>query len=301
VLAAQGEAAQVAQVFCLASNVAVWAGGQHVLAMLDPIYEVPLWLTVIVFIAALVAATELGFRQGRKSYGKADPDTKSWVTMIVASVLGVLGLLLAFTMNMAVTRYDSRRLLVVEEANAIGTSYWRAQLVPPPEGPELLNLLREYTEVRIQFSAVPRVQFLRGEDREVNATHERSGQLQGEIWSRAAAYAQKDPRSVTAGLLLQTLNQTFDLEAARWAAYHAHVPASVIWADCMLALLAALLVGYGLGLSGHRNFFHVIMLAVCITVVMVVILDLDDPRHGFIRVGYQSLLDVQRQMGPPTR
>jgi hypothetical protein len=268
--------------------------------MLDPIYGVPLWLTVIVFIAAIMAATELGFRHGRRLYGKEDADTKSWITTIVASVLGVLGLLLAFTMNMAVTRYDSRRLLVVEEANAIGTSYWRAQLVPPPEGPELLNLLREYTEVRVQFSAAPRVQFITREGREINATHERSGQLQGEIWARAAAYAQKDPRSVTAGLLLQTLNQTFDLEAARWAAFHAHVPSSVIWADGLLALLASLLVGYSLGLGGHRSFFHVIMLAVCITAVMVVILDLDDPRHGFIRVGYQSLLDVQKQMGPPT-
>jgi len=268
--------------------------------MFDPIYGVPEWLTAIVLIAAIVGATELGYRRGRKSHGKEDTDTKSWITTIVASVLGVLGLLLAFTINMSVTRFDARRLLVVEEANAIGTSYWRSQLVPPPEGPELANLLREYTQVRIQFSAAARVQFIPSKDRVLKETHERSGKLQGEIWSRAAAFAQKDPRSVTAGLLLQTLNQTFDLEAARWAAFHAHVPSSVIWADCMIALLASLLVGYSLGLAGHRSFFHVIMLALCITLVIIVIVDLDDPRHGFIRVGYQSLLDVQRQMGPPT-
>lgn len=271
------------------------------LAMVDPIYAVPEWLTAIVLIAALVAAIELGFRQGRKLCGKADSDTKSWITTIVASVLGVLGLLLAFTMNMSVVRFDARRLLVVDEANAIGTSYWRAQLVPPPEGPELANLLREYTQTRVDFSKAARIQFVTAKgDRAVNDAHERSGQLQGEMWSRAAVYAQKDPRSVTAGLLLQTLNQTFDLEAARWAAFHAHVPPSVIWADFITALLASLLVGYSLGLSGHRSIFHMVMLALCITVVMVVILDLDDPRHGFIRVGYQPLLDVQRQMGPPT-
>jgi hypothetical protein len=268
--------------------------------MIDPIYGVPEWLTAIAFIAAILAAIELGFRQGHKSYGKADPDTKSWITTIVASVLGVLGLLLAFTMNMSVTRYDFRRMLVLEEANAIGTSFWRAQLVSPPEGPELANLLRDYTQTRIDFSQAARIQFITAEDRDINAAHERAGQLQEEMWSRASAFAQKDPRSVTAGLLLQTLNQTFDLEASRWAAFHAHVPASVIWADCMMALLASLLVGYSLGLAGRRSFFHVLILALCITLVMVVILDLDDPRHGFIRVSYQSLLDVQRQMGPPT-
>src|SRR5215471_6821638 len=275
------------------------AGGQHVLTMLDPIYGVPEWLTAVVLIVAILAATELGFRQGHKSYGTEDADTKSWITTIVAAVLGVLGLLLAFTMNMAVTRFDIRRLLVVEEANAIGTSYWRAQLVPPPEGPELVNLLREYTQARIDFSKAARVQFVADVDKEINAARERSGQLQEEMWARAATFAQKDPRSVTAGLLLQTLNQTFDLEASRWAAFNAHVPPSVIWANCMIALLAALLVGYSLGLAGHRSIFHMVMLALCITVVMIVILDLDDPRHGFIRVGYQPLMDVQRQMGPP--
>jgi hypothetical protein len=271
-----------------------------VLTMIDPIYEVPEWLTAIVFIAAILAATELGFRHGRRSRGKEDSDTKSWITTIVAAVLGVLGLLLAFTMNMSVTRFDARRLLVVDEANAIGTSYWRAQLVPPPEGPELIDLLRKYTEARIELSAAERAQFVTSEDRAINEAHERSTSLQGEMWSLASTYAQKDPRSVTAGLLLQTLNQTFDLEASRWAAFHAHVPGSVIWADCTMALLASLLVGYSLGLAGHRSFFYIIMLALCITVVMVVILDLDDPRHGFIRVGYQSLLDVQRQMAAPT-
>ena len=267
--------------------------------MIDPIYGVPEWLTAIVFIAAILAATELGFRRGRKFFGKEDSDTKSWITTIVASVLGVLGLLLAFTMNMSVVRFDARRLLLVDEANAIGTSFWRAQLVPPPEGPELANLLREYTQKRIDFSKASRAQFITAEDRDINESHQRSGELQKEMWSRAAAFAQKDPRSVTAGLLLQTLNQTFDLEASRWAAFHAHVPASVIWADCMMALLASVLVGYSLGLAGHRSIFHVVMLAVCITVVMMVILDLDDPRHGFIRVGYRPLLELQQQMGPP--
>jgi hypothetical protein len=282
------------QVLCFASNLGVAAGGQHVLAMMDPIYGVSEWLVMLVVLATLLGASEFGFRFGRRSCAKTDQDMKSWITTVAASVLGMLGLLLAFTMSMAVTRYDARRLLVLDEANAIGTSFWRAQLAPAPEGPEIANLLREYTELRIQFTTT------RPNDKRFQESRERSGQLQTELWSRAAAFAQKDPRSVTAGLLLQTLNQTFDLEEARWIAFHAHVPESVIWVDWVVALLASALLGHSLGLAGRRNFFHLGMLAVCITLVMAVIVDLDDPRRGLIRVSQRPLLDVQQQMGPAT-
>ncbi len=164
----------------------------------------------------------------------------------------------------------------------------------------MANLLREYTAARIQFTKLRRIQFGTAEDKSLLEAHERSGRLHAELWSRAAAVAQKDPRSVPAGLLLQSLNQVFDLEQARWTTFHTHVPGSVIWADFVVALLASVLVGYSLGLAGRRNFTYLFMLAVCLTVVMIVIVDLDDPRRGFIRVNLQPLLDVQQQMGPPT-
>jgi hypothetical protein len=258
------------------------------------IYGVRLWLVALVFFLAILAASEFGFNHGRKARVNSDSETRSWITTTAASVLGVLGLLLGFTMTMAVARYDARRLLVLDEANAIDTSYWRAQLVPAPEGPEIINLLREYTEVRIRFGEAGR------DESQVIAARKRSGQLQAELWSRASAFAQKDPRSVPAGLLLQALNQTFDLEESRWTAYRAHVPESVIWASAVVALLAAVLVGDSLGLSGRRNFFNLCTLALCITLVLLVIMDLDEPRQGLIHVSSQPLVDVQQQMGPPT-
>jgi hypothetical protein len=278
----------------------VQGAGQLLLAMLDPIYGVPEWFLALMFLGGLLAASELGFRHGFQSSRRVEQDTKVWIITIAASILGVLGLLLAFTINMAVSRYDIRRLLVLDEANALGTAFWRAQLVPPPEGPEMANLLREYTAARIQFSTPRRVQFGSRDDERLIEGRERSGQLQKEIWSRAAAFAQRDPRSVTAGLLLQSLNLAFDLEESRWIAFHTHVPTSVIWTDSVVALLASVLVGYSLGLAGRRNFTYLFMLVLCLTVVMTVIVDLDDPRHGFIRVSPQPLLDVQRHMGPPT-
>jgi hypothetical protein len=278
----------------------VAAVGQPIFAMLDPVFGVPEWFLALAFLAAFVAASEVGFRHGLKACRSVEQDTKVWIITIAASVLGVLGLLLAFTMNMAVSRYDMRRMLLLDEANAIGTSFWRARLVPSPEGPELANLLREYTAARIQFTTPRRIQFGSRDEQRVLEAREQSGRLQKELWSRAAAFAQKDPRSVTAGLLLQALNQTFDLEESHWTAFHTHVPESVIWADYLVALLASVLVGYSLGLAGQRNFTYLFMLVLCLTVVIVVIVDLDDPRRGFIRINPQPLLDVQRQMGPPT-
>jgi len=190
---------------------------------------------------------------------------------------------------------DAGRLVWVRDE-----AIFPAALRSAPEGPETANLLREYTAARIQFSTPKRIQFGSRDDERLVEARERSGELQKEIWSRAAVFAQKDPRSVTAGLVLESLNLAFDIEESRWVAFHTQVPGSVIWADSVVALLACVLVGYSLGLAGRRNFTYLLMLVLCLTVVMIVIVDLDDPRRGFIRISPQPLLDVQRLMGPPT-
>jgi hypothetical protein len=114
------------------------------------------------------------------------------------------------------------------------------------------------------------------------------------MWLRAAANAQKDPRSVPAGLLLESLNQTFDLENSRGMALMVHLPSGVLWVDFLVALLAGLLVGYNFGLTGHRHPMSTWVLAVCVAAVLAVILDLD--RRGLTQVGQQPLIDLQRQL-----
>ena len=261
--------------------------------MIDPFFGLRPWVVAMVFLGFILIASEAGFRKGLTSHVRIDEDTKTWMTTIAASVLGVLGLLLAFTMTMAVTRFDNRRTLALEEANAIGTSFWRSQLAPSPEGPEIRNLLREYTDARIQFSAAVR-------DKDVSAAHERSVKLHPELWSRAKVFAERNPQSVIPALLLQALNATFDLEESRWIASRIHVPEGVIWADVVVALMSGLLVGYSLGLTGQRNSLYMLMLALCFTLVLGVIIDLDEPRRGLIRISHRSLIDVRQQMGPPT-
>jgi hypothetical protein len=249
-----------------------------------------MWLIPFLFFAAMLAACEWGFRLGRRAERRAAEKGTSQLSVVESGILALLALMLGFTMLMAVTRFEARRQLVLEEANAIGTSYLRAQLLPPPESTDIANLVRQYLEARIQYANV-------SDDLDrTKARREEALRLQNEIWTRVVACAQKDPSPVRAGLLLQSLNQAIDLESARWAAFQNHVPAIVIYVNGVLGLLAAILVGYAFGIEGRRQIFLTCVLALAITVVLAVIVELDQPRRGFIRVSQQPFIDLHQSL-----
>lgn len=242
-----------------------------------------------IFFALMLVATKAGFHLGRKSEASTPDKTKSQISAVEAAILGVLGLLLGFTMSMAVSRFEARKQLVLEEANALGTSYLRTALLSAPEGPEIASLLRQYINVRVEYGTagndVARIDSLLAE----------TVRLQNELWARAVAYAQKDSNPVRAGYLLQSLNQVIDLESARRMALQNHVPESVIYVNGMVGVLAAMLVGYTFGLSGRRQLFPICVLALAITLVLAVIIDLDRPGSGFIHVSQQPMIDLQHR------
>jgi hypothetical protein len=257
--------------------------------MLEIIFDGRPWLLGIGLAACMVLVAEAGFRVGRKSGVEADH--KANIQVVEAAILGVLGLLLGFTVSMAVSRFDSRRLLTLDEANAIGTAHLRAQLMPAPEGPEIAGLLREYVDVRVRFFAAGNVQAER-------AARENTAQQQKAIWLRVNTLVQKDNRSLPAGLLVQSLNQVFDLENASWATGNSHVPATVICLNAAIAMLSAIFVGYLFGLSRKRQLFSVAMQAIAISAVLAAIVDLDLPNGGLIRVSRQPMIDLQQSLAP---
>ncbi len=278
--------------YCLAglSAEGVPVSAQAIVYSTDLLYTKRPWLLGLAFFIVLLVTAETGFWLGKRSRVQGYEETKNRIISVETSVLGVLGLLLGFTLAMAVSRFDTRRVLVLDEANAIGTSYWRSLLLPAPEGPEVSAFLRDYVEVKLHY-------FDAGSDLEqLKVSRDRIARLQKELWSRAAASAQKDPRSVPAGLLLQSLNQTFDLDSARWTALTIHLPDGVLLVDMFVGLLAALLVGYNFGVTRHHHFISTCVLAVCIATVMSVIIDLDEPRQGLIRIGQQALVDLEQQV-----
>jgi hypothetical protein len=191
---------------------------------------------------------------------------------------------------MAISRYDTRRQLVLDEANAIGTTYLRAKLLPAPYQTQAADLLRQYVSNRLEY-------YDTGIDEaRLQAVNEQAGQLQSWLWAIAIAASAQDNRAVSTGLFVQALNDTIDLQAKRLAAKRNTVPETVILLLLGVAAAAAAIIGYNSGLSNRRHVFAAITMIVLITAIIWVLVDLDRPSRGLILVSQQSMIDLQESL-----
>jgi hypothetical protein len=243
-------------------------------------------------LAAMLVLMEAGRRFGRRR-GAADPGGgTAGAGAVSAAVFALLGLLVAFTFSGAAARFDSRRQLVVEEANDVGTAWLRLDLLPEAAQPPLRALFRSYLDSRLEtYRLIPDVAA-------VEAELQRSAALQAEIWSRAVAgcAAKGDPATTT--LVLDSLNTMFDVTTTRTYAARLHPPGVVFALLIALALACALLAGFSMAGSDHPEWLHMLAFATVMALCVYVILDFEYPRLGFIRVDAfdQVLLDVRRGM-----
>lgn len=258
---------------------------------IDSFLGLPEWLLTFLFLIAMAATCEIGFRLGLRA--RVEEKTKALVPMLAGSILAIMGLLLGFTMSMSVSRFDTRRRLVLEEASAIKTVYLRMQALPPPESSELQDLLRQYAASRLRVSQNALDIRLLEQGRNEDA------RLQREIWSRTVALAQKDPHSMPVALLMESLNKAFDVAGSRWISFVAHVPESVVYVNAVMGLVAILLVTYDFGMSRYRHALSTVIMVCSITMVMSLIVGLDRPHSGAIRVSQQPLIDLLHELAPP--
>jgi hypothetical protein len=248
---------------------------------------------LIVF-ALLVAAEEAGFRwRRRRLRGSSEGIEKGDIALILGSVLTLMSLMLGFTYMMSSDRYEARRQLVIEEANAIGTTYLRAQTLPEPQGTELQELLRQYAALRAEIAG------LGSNARErLPEFMARTKQLHDAIWSRAAGAARENPGPVVA-LFLESLNEMFDINTRRVAAFRNHVPVSIYPVIFLSAAIAIWLAGFYFGANKRRARIMPLIFAVLIASVMWLIMDLDQPIRGTIKASQQSLIDLDRDLNHP--
>jgi hypothetical protein len=247
-------------------------------------------LLVVLLFLLLLLAGEWGFRHGRSRRARIDEHTRSQTVTIQGAILGLLGLLLGFTFAMAVSRFDSRKQLMVDEANAIGTAVLRARLLPEQERKEVIPLMQRYVEARIELTRTGTAS-PSGEERT-----QRVARLQDLLWAQAVAATEKDRRAAPTVLFVRSLNDVFDAAGRRDAALENHVPVSVLVLLAFVAALSVGVVGYGCGLGGGRTFFPILALAVSIAVVVLLIVDLDRPRRGLVRVSEKSMLDLKQSL-----
>lgn len=251
-------------------------------------YDIPsYWIAAGLFIS-MAAAVETGYYVGGRFSASRDETSKEHVNTIQASIIGILALLLGFTFSLALQRYDSRSEAVVDEANAIGTTYLRSDLLPAPMRDDAKRLLAEYVGERVRAGTVA---LDRVAVRKVDMGE--AARLQAALWRNAVQAGEAYPDPVRTGLYIQALNDMFDSFGFRNAALDRHVPEVVLFLLYGTFLMAGAILGYASGMSGHRaSFVSYIMIALIVLLVFIII-DLDRPRRGIIVVSQQSMIELQ--------
>jgi hypothetical protein len=251
------------------------------------------WWIIAVVIGAFLAAMETGYRLGLYHRDPDEPG-RAHIGALQGGLLGLMALLLAFSMSMSVSRFDSRKAMVLEEANAIGTTWLRSQLLSAEAGRESEQLLRDYVTQRLAFFS---------EDLDVEgqkAAGRRASTILTRLWQIAAAEGRAHPDADVLTLYIESLNQTIDLGEKRVAIRNNHLPDTILYVLFSVMFGSMAFIGYGNGLSGRRRIGSNIIFAVLVMMVLVVIMDMDRPSRGFIQVGQGSMLRLQESMANAT-
>ncbi|MBK9178404.1 MAG: hypothetical protein IPM45_02320 [Acidimicrobiales bacterium] len=214
------------------------------------------------------------------------------VGVVQGTLLGLVGLLLAFGLTMSVGRYEDRRGLVVKEANTIGTTYLRAELLAEPVRSASLGLLREYTDATIDLA--DQVPFTDAFDADVA----RVESLQRDLWAAAGDAVRADPVGTAPRAYIETLNEMFDTHTDRVASLGNRVPTSVMLLQVFGSALALGVLALYLALLG-RSIATSLLAAGVLVLILFVSLDLDRPQRGFITVPFTALVDVRASMDEP--
>jgi hypothetical protein len=241
-------------------------------------FVLEVFLASLGLFVGMVVLFRSGRRLGRR-YAAQDSRAATSPSAVETTVFALLGLLLAFTFSGAADRFDTRRRMIIDERNAIDTAYLRLDLLPSSSRSEVQELFREYVDSRLaMYRVLPDVGA-------AMAIWEQDQELQHEIWERAVAALDAEGAQATSRLVvLPALNTMFDQAAARVEVMLIHPPVVVFELLFGLALVSALLAGYG---SAHRRsaWFDGIAYAATMAVVVYIIIDLEHPRVGLIRVG----------------
>jgi hypothetical protein len=225
----------------------------------------------------MVLLLELGRKIGRRHQGKDEESARAGLGAVEGAVFALMGLLIAFTFSGAANRFDSRRQLIVEEANAIGTAWLRLDLLPSSAQPELRDLFRRYLDARLAvFGRLPDVEVARSE-------LVKAGTLQREIWTRGVAASQQS-RDPLAAQVIVALNQMFDMAESRTLSARMHPPSIVFIMLGVLALMSSLLAGFAMAGGKSRSWIHMVGFSLIMATTVYVILDLEFPRIGLIRI-----------------
>ena len=239
-----------------------------------------------VFIATLISL-EVGFRLGQRDAQRA-PLAHEGVSAIEASAFAILSLLLGFSFAGAQSRLESKRTLILQEANSISSAYARVDLLPNEAQPAIRQQYARMLRARLQA-------YEHRNDSVVAQTDFRLvAEAQQDIWTLSVRAVASGPNQV-APLVLSSVNQMMDASAARSVTFQTFLPSLIVVLLVTGALMSGLLAGYAMVRRGRRSWFHFAVYAGLIALTFYVVLDLDHPQFGFINISpaYQQLMELQ--------
>ena len=248
-------------------------------------------LTAIGLFGGVLLLLETGRRIGVRRMAADGEEPRAGMAAVEGAVFGLMGLLIAFTFSGAAARFDTRRQLVTEEANDIGTAWLRLDLLPAAAQPALRESFRRYVDLRLEvYRKLPDI-------KAANAALGRCAALQAEIWAQAVAASRESP-APAATLLLPALNQMFDITTPRTMAAKIPPPVIIFVTLVALTLISALLAGYGMAAAKTRSWVHMLGFAVVMAATVYIIIDLEHPRMGLINIHEtdQVLLDLRHSL-----
>lgn len=246
------------------------------------------WALVVALFVVVGGAVAVGFVVGRYVRSRPDPNRES-VGVVQATLLGLVGLLLAFGLTMAVGRYEARRSLVVQEANTIGTTFLRAQMLAEPTRMNSLALLERYADAAIDIAdQVP------DSDRFDDDLIEIS-ELQQGLWTLAGDAVRADPDGTAPRLYIETLNEMIDTHTSRVASLRNRVPSTVVLLQVVGSAIALGVLSLYLTLLG-RGLITSLVAAGVVILILFISFDLDRPQRGLITVPFGPLVEVRASM-----
>lgn len=206
---------------------------------------------------------------------------------VLTSTLTLLGLLIGFTFSMAITRYDQRKGLEEEEANAIGTEYLRVGMLPDANATEVRDLLKKYLDQRILFYSTR-------DQHELQQVNASTAQLQTELWSAVRGPAEAQPNAIN-GVVVVGMNDVLNSQGYTTAAWLNRIPLAAWLLMRAIALGSNFMIGYG---ARRRSpvLFLVVPLAVSISFFLIA--DIDSPRNGIISIKPENLVSLSQSMNP---
>lgn len=239
-------------------------------------------LALLLF-GVVIGATALGVFLGHRVRHLSE-SLKEPFGVLQAALLGVVGLILAFGLSLAVGRYEDRRTAIVEETNTIGTTWLRAQTLDEPQRSRSLERLLDYTETDIRFSEV-----VPGSDEALAAIAQEEDR-QRQLWNLAGQALDQAPQASAPRLYVETLNEMIDAQNTRVSALNNRVPDAVLVLEVVGAALALGLLAAYLAIVG-RGLVAVFLASVLVAFLLFVTFDLDRPTRGLITVPDQVLKD----------